>query len=1178
LVIVFRDGRRIVQYARITRFAIMSEKTNPEDDLFEEALLKTSGPERAAFLEGACRNDHELRARVEMMIDGHLNADGFLPALPERTPPPQGTAPPPGSTSSEQVGSNIGPYKLLQKIGEGGCGVVYVAEQEKPVRRRVALKVIKLGMDTRSVIARFEAERQALAMMDHPNIAKVLDAGATDAGRPYFVMELVKGIRITDYCDQNDLTTDDRLELFTQVCHAIQHAHQKGIIHRDIKPSNVLVTSHDGVPVPKVIDFGIAKATCEERLTDKTIFTAIDQFIGTPAYMSPEQAEMSGLDIDTRTDIYALGVLLYELLTGTTPFDGRELLAAGLDAMRRTIREKEPVRPSTRLSTMLDADSTTLAKHRQTDSRKLTDLLRGDLDWIVMKCLEKDRTRRYETANGLAADLKRHLNNEPVVARPASAAYRFRKAFRRNKLVFSAATAVAVALVAGIGVSTWQTFEARKAQRETEVARNGEQQQRQEAQRAQKIAETERGRAEQEAASRRLQLYAAEVNLASETFAADDLNRTRELLAKQIQAPGETNDLRGFEWRYLWQQSQSAELTTLGQHETGVHGVRFSPDGTLLASSEINGTVKLWDYRTRKLITTLRDTTVQPGDGDDAAVKPLAFSPDGGRLAVGVGRDLVLWEVASHQRIAVTNGHSKRVNFLVFAREGRILASGANDGLVKVWDVTPAEPRAIATLQVGFGIGCLAFSYDGKTLAASGFDHPIKRWDLSNLEAPVELPPLENKAWVLAIAFSPRTDLLISASTGGEMIAWDLASDPKEFSPRKLALPHGSIGIVNAVAFTPEGETMLSAGTDNNITLWDLSGQGQPLKLKGHEREVFSIDVSPDGRTLASGGDDRTVRLWDISSRWREKAKMSHGEWMYAVAISPDSKFIASLSPKNLKLWDAATEEPLAQHPRLQRGAGDGHLVFSPDSSILAAEDNGTIRLLRVPSFEEITNFRGRCPLFSTNGAELVYFRGRGIHWRNLKTQEERVWETEWDSVHCLAMSPDGQSIAAAKGRSVWIWNAHAPNDPVEIQAPAEDEKLSNQMVWDVAFSPDGHWLASANWDGRVRLWNLDNPHEKIQPLKAHSGAAWAVAFSPDGRTLATGGDDATIKLWNLASLQQTATLRGHTGPVDGLAFSRDGTLLASSSGDGTARLWRAPTFEEIERAEKASQLQKLKL
>ena len=350
-----------------------------------------------------------------------------------------------------------------------------MAEQEEPVRRRVALKVIKLGMDTKNVIARFEAERQALALMDHPNIAKVLDAGATETGRPYFVMELVKGVRITDYCDQNNLPTTERLALFTSVCHAIQHAHQKGIIHRDIKPSNTLVTMHDGVPVPKVIDFGIAKAT-DQRLTDKTLFTAFEQLMGTPAYMSPEQAEMSGLDIDTRSDIYALGVLLYELLTGKTPFDARELLASGLDAMRRTIREQEPARPSTRFSTMLAADLSAAAKHRQCESSKLTSSIRGDLDWMVMKCLEKDRTRRYETASALVNDIERHLNNEPVVARPPSRYYRLQKAIRRNKGAFAAITAIAVVLVVGAAVSTWQAVRATRSEREQSRLRAAAQQ------------------------------------------------------------------------------------------------------------------------------------------------------------------------------------------------------------------------------------------------------------------------------------------------------------------------------------------------------------------------------------------------------------------------------------------------------------------------------------------------------------------------------------------------------------------------------------------------------------------------------------------------------------------------------------------------------------------------------
>ena len=430
----------------------MSDPDNREETLFNAALQLATPEERAAYLKGACPDDEPLRKRVLALLQGHHQIDAILDQpladLPVRTLLVNTAMIQP----TEKAGDKIGRYKLLQQIGEGGFGVVYMADQEEPVKRRVALKIIKLGMDTKQVIARFEAERQALALMDHPNIAKVFDAGSTETGRPYFVMELVHGIRITDYCDQNKLATTDRLKLFDQVCHAIQHAHQKGIIHRDIKPSNILVTMHDGMPVPKVIDFGIAKAT-EQRLTDKTLFTAFEQFMGTPAYMSPEQAEMSGLGIDTRSDIYSLGVLLYELLTGNTPFDGKELLRSGLDEMRRTIREKEPSRPSARLSTMLTADLTTVAKYRQADPSKLTHSLRGDLDWIVMKTLEKDRTRRYETVNGLAADIQRYLQNEPVVARPPGNLYRLQKMVRRNKLLFVACSVVCAALILGLASS-----------------------------------------------------------------------------------------------------------------------------------------------------------------------------------------------------------------------------------------------------------------------------------------------------------------------------------------------------------------------------------------------------------------------------------------------------------------------------------------------------------------------------------------------------------------------------------------------------------------------------------------------------------------------------------------------------------------------------------------------------
>ena len=451
-------------------------------DLFI-AALQHDPAERTAFLDQACAGEPALRRQIAVLLKAHDDAGGFLESHPDVGPTsareagqsgkgktevisewgapdahsPTLTAdnPEPGPIS-ERPGSRIGPYKLLQKIGEGGMGTVYMAEQDKPVRRRVALKIIKAGMDTGLVVARFEAERQALAMMDHQNIARVLDAGATDTGRPYFVMELVQGIPITQYCDGAQLNPRERLELIVPVCQAIQHAHQKGIIHRDVKPSNVLVTLYDGKPVAKVIDFGVAKAI-EQRLTERTMFTQFGSIVGTLEYMSPEQAQMSALGVDTRSDIYSLGVLLYELLTGTTPLERSKLREAGYAEILRRIKEEEPPKPSTRLSESRDA-LPSISAHRKTESARLTKLVRGELDWIVMKALEKDRTRRYETANAFARDIERYLADETVEACPPSATYRLRKFARKNRVMLTTVSAFAASLVLGIGISTWQAI------------------------------------------------------------------------------------------------------------------------------------------------------------------------------------------------------------------------------------------------------------------------------------------------------------------------------------------------------------------------------------------------------------------------------------------------------------------------------------------------------------------------------------------------------------------------------------------------------------------------------------------------------------------------------------------------------------------------------------------------
>jgi len=454
-----------------------------EKSIFLEALDRDQ-PERAAYLREACGNDPRLRSAVEQLLAAHERSDGPLDHIPEavnplrcrlevaegiRTGALAAVASSDPRAAARPLGALIGPYKLLEMIGEGGFGLVYVAEQQQPVRRRVALKLIKPGMDSREVTARFEAERQALAMMDHPNIAHVFDAGATREGQPYFVMELVRGIPLTHYCDSNRLTTRERLELFIDVCNAVQHAHQKGIIHRDLKPSNVLVTLHDGTPVVKVIDFGVAKAI-SEPLTDKTLYTRFAQMIGTPLYMSPEQAEMSGLDVDTRSDIYSLGVMLYELLTGATPFDSSRFKTVAFDELRRIIREEEPPRPSTRLTTLGLALST-VSTNRRVEPRALSTLLRGDLDWITMKALEKDRRRRYATAAEFAADIRRFLAEEPISARPPSLGYQFGKLARRNKVALTTASLVLLALVLGTAISVWQAIQATSARAEADSLR-----------------------------------------------------------------------------------------------------------------------------------------------------------------------------------------------------------------------------------------------------------------------------------------------------------------------------------------------------------------------------------------------------------------------------------------------------------------------------------------------------------------------------------------------------------------------------------------------------------------------------------------------------------------------------------------------------------------------------------
>ena len=568
-------------------------------ELFVAALELPDPKSRQAFLERECAADAELRQRLEALLKAHENPASVLERPLAAVEPPVMSAaqecpagPEPSETGyyhdpSEEVGSIIaGKYKLLEALGQGGMGDVFMAQQTAPVKRLVALKLIKPGMDSRQVLARFEAERPALALMDHPNIAKVLDAGATESGRPFFVMELVKGVPITRFCDARQLSPRERLELFIPVCQAIQHAHQKGVIHRDIKPSNVLVALYDDRPVPKVIDFGVAKAT-GSQLTDASLVTGFGALVGTPEYMSPEQAQLNQLDIDTRSDVYALGVLLYELLTGTTPIDRKRLGQNALLEILRVIREEEPPRPSARLSTCETLAS--IAATRRTEPAKLARLMRGDLDWIVMKCLEKERSRRYETANALARDLGRYLHDEVVEARPPSAGYRLRKFMRKHRTALAMAETVLLLLVAGVAVSTWQAVRATRAESEMAQARDAAEQNEREAVEQRKKAETQ-------AAS-----LAVDIDLkhCEDDDVALGLLRLAETLksipehAKELRECAALNIL-------AWGQKIRPAIGPLTHDGYVVTQATLSPDGRTILSLGRDGTPRLWDSMSGK--------------------------------------------------------------------------------------------------------------------------------------------------------------------------------------------------------------------------------------------------------------------------------------------------------------------------------------------------------------------------------------------------------------------------------------------------------------------------------------------------------------------------------------------------------------------------------------------------
>ena len=1178
-----------------------------EELLFGLALTKPSA-ERSAFLDRECGNDKALRARIDALLSAHEQSEGVLA---EAAPVAKATMKLEfADVPDESIGQKIGRYKILERVGEGGCGVVYVAEQTEPVRRRVALKVIKLGMDTKQVVARFDAERQALAMMDHPNIAKVLDAGTTDLGRPFFVMELVRGIRITDYCNQANLTTKERLDLFISVCHAIQHAHQKGIIHRDIKPSNILVTLHDGVPVPKVIDFGIAKAT-EGRLTDATVYTQLHQFIGTPAYMSPEQAEMSGLDIDTRSDIYSLGVLLYELLAGSTPFDGQELMASGIDAMRKTIREKEPVRPSTKLSQTLVAadvrrlksptsDTPSSEEEVRASSRRLLRTketitqLKGDLDWIVMKCLEKDRTRRYETANGLAADLKRHLNNEPVVARPPSTAYRFQKAFRRNKLVFTAATAVAAALVLGIVVSVWQAARATRAKHDAVSARLDAESRRTEADNARKAETEQRVLAESSAAqakenethSRKL-LYAADMNLAQQSLQMNNVGRARRLLDRHRPAPGE-EDLRGWEWRYLWQQCRSDALATLATRSARGFSVSFSPDGTLLAAGYLDGRIELWDVVRRVLLKVLET------NGPNAHV---AFSPRANLLAAtGDGRFIKLHDLSSGGDAILWQAPGASVRDLSFSADGtRLLAfarTAKGSSAVMFDTVTGRSLNTNATAGITGHMGTARLSSDQRRLYLGHFDYRTRQVTAKCLD-----PETGKEFWstkigedygLSAMALSPDDRVLVTG-TGYEdptIRVWDAQTG------KLLAKLEGHTGWVCELAFSRDGLWLASAAADQSIRLWNTSDWTEAKVFRGHGNEVHAVTFSPDGRLLASGGKDGAIMLWDVAAQQSAtEYRRLPAEVQFAAEVSLGNAVTFNFEEKvnmNLLRLDGISQSPVQLPVWYEDGS---RLTFLPPNLLGVYNRTNWLRICEVrdqtlkiladfgvgtnlavgPNLAREFGLRGVALAFCPRQRLVAWGDSSGaVHIANVDQPAQRIKiSSNLKDPAAIAFSPDGKLVALTGSLGQGLELRDTKNGKLLLHSDLRLKLPHTFFVDDgrgfvaiCAREDDGQGDLEAS--SQVVFWDL--AHAETQPvLFPERGYLAGLAASLDGRWVSVCSQEGFIVIYDARTRERNKVLYGHMQGVHGSGFSPDAKSLASGSGGQEAvKLWHVETGQEL--------------
>jgi WD40 repeat protein len=1131
-------------YSGVNRELTMPVESRSLKELFLAALA-VAPPERGAWLERECGQDVELRQRVELMLAAHDTPQSLLDRLAPAAGPPEGAtgalagplAGPPSTPAGEKVGDLVaGRYKLLQQIGEGGMGTVWMAEQTEPIQRRVALKVVKEGMDSRQVLARFEAERQALALMEHPNIARVFDGGRTPSGRPYFVMELVKGQPITKYCDEKRLGVRERLDLFGEVCRAVQHAHQKGIIHRDLKPSNVLVAPYDGKPVVKVIDFGVAKAT-GQRLTDATLFTSFGAVVGTPEYMSPEQAETNNQDIDTRSDIYSLGVLLYELLTGSTPLTKKRVKEAALLEVLRVIREEEPPKPSTRLSSTEELPS--VAAQRQTEPAKLTKLVRGELDWIVMKALEKDRNRRYETANGLAMDLQRYLTDEPVLACPASVGYRLRKFARRNKAVLVTTLVVAASLLLAVVVLALSAVRI-KGERDEKITALEQTEKERDA----KVAALEEAEKANDAAT--LRLYRSLVQQArasrrsrgmGQRFDSLDILDEATQLARQFRLPEKDFlELRNDVIACLALPDLRVAKEWPGYPEGSMY-VDFDDKLERYARADRQGNITV-----RRVADDTEICRLPPGTGDGASL-----SRDGRFL--WAGDPAKLWDVTGPEPRVIPVGESWGAAG-AFSPDGRQFAHAQPDGSIGLYEVPSGRLRR--RLGPRLFPKDLAFHPDGRQIALACQNFAQVR-DLETEKVSVEFRyPAEAYP---KIAWHPDGKTLATSFGGDQIIRlWDVASS------KQIAKLEGWKGGGIIFTFNHAGDLLASNGWESTLRLWDPR-TGQQLFQVRASHVAAGLRFSPDDRLLAADVKDGKIRLWEVaaSRAYRTLVRdpaLGKGRY-YHCAVGPKGRLLAAGMGDGFGFWDCRTGAPLGCVPLPWAVPS---VVFETSGALLTTGAGGTFRwpvrpdpaapeLLRIGPPQRLP--LPDCSVLSCSPDGRVVAGGQfsgGLVWHRDRPGE--LFRLDHPDVRNVSVSPDGRWVATGShsGTGAKVWDASTGRLVADL--------LPNQGLVGVHFQPgkDGKWLATTSQKGVCRLWAVDSWQEG----PSHGATNGQVAFSPDGRLLAVETGQGVVRLLDPDTGREYARLEdpNQDRAAWSIAFSPDGTQLVVNGEGYSLHVW----------------------